>query len=88
MLGFGIKKLEALILFFIQIKSMQSVITLAIIIIGVQLIDNIFLKPIIYSQMDHSKNIYHLYDSSAFHDACGTGFIATLSGKPEKKFCP
>jgi hypothetical protein len=40
--------------------------------------------PIIYSQMDHSKNIYPFYNSSAFHDACGTGFIVTLSGKPEK----
>ena len=45
-------------------------------------------KPIIYSQMDHSKNIYPLFDSSAFHDACGTGFIVTLSGKPEKRVLP
>ena len=44
--------------------------------------------PIIYSQMDHSKNIYPLYDPSAFHDACGTGFIVTLSGKPEKRVLP
>ena len=44
--------------------------------------------PIIYSQMDHSKNIYPLYDPSAFHEACGTGFIVTLSGKPEKRVLP
>ena len=45
-------------------------------------------EPTIYSQMDHLKNIYPLYDSSAFHDACGTGFIVTLSGKPEKRVLP
>ena len=38
--------------------------------------------------MDHSKNIYPLFNSSDFHDACGTGFIVTLSGKPEKRVLP
>ncbi len=36
----------------------------------------------------NQKNIYPLYDPSAFHDACGTGFIVTLSGKPEKRVLP
>lgn len=38
--------------------------------------------------MKDKKNIYPLFDPELFHDACGTGFIVTLSGKPEKRVLP
>ena len=31
---------------------------------------------------------YPLIDPSKFHDACGIGFIATRSGKKEKRILP
>lgn len=34
------------------------------------------------------KQIYPLVDQNKFHDACGTGFIVTLSGKPERRVLP
>ena len=32
-----------------------------------------------------SKKFYPLVKKDVFHDACGIGFIATRSGKPEKR---
>ena len=34
------------------------------------------------------EKIYPLVDQNAFHDACGTGFIVSHSGKPEKRILP
>tara|TARA_B100000945_G_scaffold217371_1_gene175363 strand:- start:203 stop:448 length:246 start_codon:yes stop_codon:yes gene_type:complete len=35
-----------------------------------------------------SKRFYPLGKKDVFHDACGIGFIATRSGKPEKRILP
>ncbi len=39
-------------------------------------------------KLKDKKNIYPLYNSELVHDACGTGFIVTLSGKPEERVLP
>ena len=31
---------------------------------------------------------YPLYDPEKYHDACGVGFVATRSGKPDPKVLP
>lgn len=38
--------------------------------------------------MKERQNMYPLFDAGSFHDACGTGFIVTLSGKPEQRVLP
>ena len=35
--------------------------------------------------MATSRSIYPLWDQSKFHDACGTGFIAEISGVPSRR---
>ncbi len=34
------------------------------------------------------EQVYPLVDQEVFHDACGTGFIVALSGKPENRVLP
>jgi glutamate synthase domain-containing protein 1 len=36
----------------------------------------------------NEKQIYPLVDLDKFHDASGTGFIVTISGKPESRVLP
>ena len=38
--------------------------------------------------MRKNKNIYPFFNKDLFHDACGAGFIVTLSGKPESRVLP
>ncbi|MDP5957403.1 MAG: glutamate synthase subunit alpha, partial [Candidatus Marinimicrobia bacterium] len=38
--------------------------------------------------MRKNRNIYPFFNKDSFHDACGIGFIVTLSGKPESRVLP